>query len=79
MQYFVTQQYIAIRNISICFITHIVLYCDRKYYNISIYRYIVAPLSRTHDTYDVIQFILMHKISEILHKKQLGCKITVRP
>ena len=37
-------QYIAICNISIFSIGHIVLYCSSKYCNISIYRYIVSPL-----------------------------------
>ena len=37
-------QYIAICNILIFSIGHIVLYCSSKYCNISIYRYIVSPL-----------------------------------
>ena len=37
-------QYIAICNISIFSIGHIVLYCSSKYCNIAIFRYIVSPL-----------------------------------
>ena len=37
-------QYIAIRNILIFSIGHIVLYCSSKYCNIAIFRYIVSPL-----------------------------------
>ena len=41
-------QYIAIRNISIFSIGHIVLYCSSKYCNIAIFQYIVSPLTYIH-------------------------------
>ena len=37
-------QYIAICNISIFSIGHIVLYCSSEYCNIAIFQYIVSPL-----------------------------------
>ena len=40
-------QYIAICNISIFSIGHIVLYCSSKYCNIAIFQYIVSPLTAT--------------------------------
>ena len=41
-------QYIAIYNILIFSIGHIVLYCSNKYCNIAIFQYIVSPLVATH-------------------------------
>ena len=41
-------QYIAICNISIFSIGHIVLYCSSEYCNIAIFQYIVSPLVCTH-------------------------------
>ena len=40
-------QYIAICNISIFSIGHIVLYCSSEYCNIAIFQYIVSPLVYT--------------------------------
>ena len=40
-------QYIAICNISIFSIGHIVLYCSSEYCNIAIFQYIVSPLIDT--------------------------------
>ena len=40
-------QYIAVCNISIFSIGHIVLYCSSEYCNIAIFQYIVSPLLRS--------------------------------
>ena len=40
-------QYIAVCNISIFSIGHIVLYCNSEYCNIAIFQYIVSPLAST--------------------------------
>ena len=52
-------QYIAICNISIFSIGHIVLYCSSKYCNIAIFRYIVSPLLCIDDCRKLVVILCM--------------------
>ena len=60
-------QYIAICNISIFSIGHIVLYCSSKYCNIAIFRYIVSPLQHPIAIVDCVHPSLLIMVHMLIH------------
>ena len=61
-------QYIALCNISIFSVGHIVLYCSSEYCNIAIFRYIVSPLTciYTYTFATGTQYHIYHKLEALL-------------